>query len=276
MTRGIIVKINSTMYTVKSENETFTCVLRGKFRYDKITPCVGDRVLFNKDELIINEILERDNYLDRPPVANIDYNIIVTSLKKPDFNSTLLDKLISISEIKNIEPILLFTKLDLVNRSELKEFKQLMKYYKSIGYNVFTNKKINKLKKLLRNKIVTVSGQTGAGKSTFINKLDKNLNLKTNEISESLGRGKHTTRIVELFNINNIYIMDTPGFSQIDFNKDDLDKIAYSFKEFRNSNCQFKDCKHLKEKGCSIIGNKDILKSRYDNYIRFIKGDNRR
>ena len=274
MTRGIIVKINSTMYTVKSENETFNCVLRGKFRYDKITPCVGDRVLFNKDELIINEILERDNYLDRPPVANIDYNIIVTSLKKPDFNSTLLDKLISISEIKNIEPILLFTKLDLVNRSELKEFKQLMKYYKSIGYNVFTNKKINKLKKLLRNKIVTVSGQTGAGKSTFINKLDKNLNLKTNEISESLGRGKHTTRIVELFNINNIYIMDTPGFSQIDFNKDDLDKIDYSFKEFRNSNCQFKDCKHLKEKGCSIIDNKNILKSRYDNYIRFIKGDN--
>ena len=208
MTRGIIVKINSTMYTVKSENETFNCVLRGKFRYDKITPYVGDRVLFNKDELIINEILERDNYLDRPPVANIDYNIIVTSLKKPDFNSTLLDKLISISEIKNIEPILLFTKLDLVNRSELKEFKQLMKYYKSIGYNVFTNKKINKLKKLLKNKIVTVSGQTGAGKSTFINKLDKNLNLKTNEISESLGRGKHTTRIVELFNINNIYFLD--------------------------------------------------------------------
>lgn len=277
MTKGIIIKINSTIYTVKSDNNTFNCVLRGKFRYDKITPYVGDRVLFNKEDLVINEILERDNYLNRPPVANIDYNIIVTSLKKPNYNSTLLDKLISISEINNIKPILLFTKIDLASKSELKEYKKIIKYYKSIGYNVFTNKRINKLKRIIKNKIVTVSGQTGAGKSTFINKLDSSLNLKTNEISESLGRGKHTTRMVELYNINNIYIMDTPGFSQIDFNKEDIDKIKDSFIEF-NNNCLFKDCKHIKEQGCNVIdrvNNNIILKSRYDNYIRFIIGDRR-
>ncbi len=276
MTKGTIIKINSTIYTVKSENNTFDCVLRGKFRYEKITPYVGDHVLFNTEDLVINEILERKNNLDRPPVANIDYNLIVTSLKKPDFNSTLLDKLISISEINNITPILLFTKLDLLSKSELKEYKKLFNYYKSIGYKVFTNKQVLKVKKTLKNKIVTVSGQTGAGKSTFINKLDNSLNLKTNDISVSLGRGKHTTRVVELFNIKNFYIMDTPGFSQIDFKKEEIDKIKDSFIEFNNYNCKYKDCKHIKEDGCSIKDNKFILKSRYDNYIKFIKGDNYR
>jgi len=118
---------------------------------------------------------------------------------------------------------------------------------------------------------VTVCGQTGAGKSTLLNKFDKNLNLDTNEISESLGRGKHTTRIVELFEIDNFYIVDTPGFSSIDINIYSIEEIKNSFVEFRNIECKFKDCKHINELGCNIIDNKNILISRYENYLSFIK-----
>ena len=205
MKEGLLIKINSTMYTVKSDDKTFNCVLRGKFRNDKITPYVGDKVLFDEKELVINEILERKNYLQRPPVSNVDICLIVTSVVKPNINMTLLDKLISIILINKITPIVVLTKLDLMAKKEKKNLKNIIKYYNKIGINIVTNKEIKKIKKLVKGKIVTVCGQTGAGKSTLINKFDKNLNLKTDEISDALGRGKHTTRIVELFDLKTYY-----------------------------------------------------------------------
>lgn len=271
---GIIIKVNSDTFTVKVNNNLHDCKARGKFRNDKFKPFVGDHVKIDITKNVIEEVYSRKNYLDRPPVANIDIALIVTSLKKPDLNLTLLDKLISIITINKITPVIVLTKLDLLTKKELKEIKLLFKYYEKIGIKVFTNKKINKLKKYLKNKIVTVCGQTGAGKSTLINKIDKNLNLETNEISEALGRGKHTTRIVELFEVSNFYIMDTPGFSQIDINNYSKEEIKDSFIELNNYNCKFKDCTHEKEIGCEVIKAKDdnkILKSRYDNYLRFIK-----
>lgn len=273
MREGLIIKINSTMYTVKSEQETFNCVLRGKFRNQKITPVVGDRVLFDETELIINEIKERKNILSRPPVSNIDIGLIVTSAKLPDLNTTLLDKLISIVIMNNIKPVLCFTKLDLLQKDEKKELKKLIKYYKKIGIPSFTNKEIKKLKKSLTNSIVVVCGQTGAGKSTLINKFDNKLNLNVGEVSMALGRGKHTTRIVELFSLKNFYIVDTPGFSKIDIEDYDTDQIKNSFVEFNNCNCKFKDCRHTSNLGCKVIEkvkNGEILQSRYDNYLRFI------
>ena len=126
----------------------------------------------------------------------------------------------------------------------------------------------------LKNKIVTVCGQTGAGKSTLINKLDKKLNLETHEISEALGRGVHTTRTVELFEVDNFYIVDTPGFSSIDINTYTEEEIKDSFIEFKSCDCKFKDCRHENDKDCEVIKNVEkgnILKSRYDNYLRFIK-----
>ena len=170
--------------------------------------------------------------------------------------------------------MIVFTKLDLCDRNTLKLLKKLSKYYSCIGIKVFNNKKIRTLKKYLKNKIVTVCGQTGAGKSTLINKLDKHLALETKEISEALGRGVHTTRLVELFKINNFYIVDTPGFSSIDINTYTKEDIKNSFIEFRNKDCKFKDCSHEKEVGCKIleaVNTKKILSSRYENYIRFIK-----
>ena len=274
LTEGLIIKVNSDTFTVKINYKYLDCKSRGKNRYEKIKPLVGDKVLVDEEKLVIDSVLERKNCLSRPPVANIDIALIVTSLIKPNLSLTLLDKLISIVTINNIEPVIIFTKTDLVNKSELKELNNLIKYYESIGIKVFINKKVRKIKKYIKNKIVTVCGQTGAGKSTLINKLDKNLNLETKEISESLGRGVHTTRIVELFEIDNFYIVDTPGFSSIDINNYNLDSIRNSFVEFRNLECKFKDCKHEKELGCKVIEEKNkgkILDSRYENYIRFIK-----
>jgi len=274
LNNGLIIKVNSDTFTIKCESEYIETKARGKNRFEKIKPIVGDKVLIDKEKKVIEKVLERRNSLSRPPVANIDIALIVTSLVKPNLSLTLLDKLISIVTINNIEPVIVFTKLDLANKSELKELKQLIKYYESIGIKVFNNKKIRKLKKYLKNKIVTVCGQTGAGKSTLINKLDKKLNLETHEISDALGRGVHTTRVVELFEIDNYFIVDTPGFSSIDINIYDIDKIKKSFNEFNNLECKFKDCSHEKEHGCKVIEEKNkgnILESRYENYIRFIK-----
>lgn len=274
LSEGLIIKVNSDTFTVKCENIYIDTKARGKNRFEKIKPLVGDKVLIDKEKQVIEKVLERKNFLSRPPVANIDIALIVTSLVKPNLSLSLLDKLISIVTINKIEPVIVFTKLDLANKTELKELKKLIKYYESIGIKVFINKKRRKLKKYLNNKIVTVCGQTGAGKSTLINKLDKKLHLETKEISEALGRGVHTTRIVELFEIDNYYIVDTPGFSSIDINTYSLDDIKESFVEFKNLNCKFKDCHHEKEQGCKVIEEKNkgnILDSRYDNYIRFIK-----
>jgi len=268
---GLITKVNSDTFTVRVNNNFVDCKARGKNRFVSIKPVVGDKVLIDSEKKVIEKVLDRENYLLRPPVANIDVALIVTSLVKPDINLTLLDKLISIITINKIEPVVVFTKLDLANKNLLKDIKKLSKYYNNIGIKVFTNNKCKKLKKYLKGKIVTVCGQTGAGKSTLLNKFDKNLNLDTNEISESLGRGKHTTRIVELFEIDNFYIVDTPGFSSIDINIYSIEEIKNSFIEFKNIECKFKDCKHINELGCNIIDNKNILISRYENYLSFIK-----
>lgn len=274
LTNGKIIKINSDTFTVKVNEEIIETKSRGKFRNLKIKPLVGDNVLINEEDKVIEEILPRDNYLLRPPVANIDIALIITSIKEPNINLTLLDKLISIITINKIEPVIIWTKLDLGSKNELKEIKKLNKYYESIGIRTFTNKKVKKIKKYLAKKIVTVCGQTGAGKSSLINKFNKELNLATDTISNALGRGKHTTRIVEIFNIDNFYIVDTPGFSSIDINEYSKDEIKNSFVEFRNITCKYKDCMHIKESGCEVIklvNSNKILKSRYDNYLSFIK-----
>ncbi len=268
---GRIIEVNSDTFTVKCEGITIPSKSRGKFRNIKLKPVVGDIVDVDIDKKVIENVHDRINFLDRPPVANIDIALIVTSLKKPDINLTLLDKLISIITINKIEPVIILTKLDLASKKELKEVKTLSKYYESIGIRVFTNKKINKIKRYLKGKVVTVCGQTGSGKSTLINKFDKSLNLETKEISDALGRGVHTTRIVSLYEMDNYYVVDTPGFSSIDINNYSFEEIKNSFIEIRNIKCKYNDCKHINEDGCNVINNNSILKSRYNNYIKFIK-----
>jgi len=271
---GKIIKQISNLYTVSSNGINYECHARGKFRHSKLTPLVGDIVEFDEKNNYILDIKTRKNYLERPSIANIDSALIITSVKKPDLSLNLLDKELVLTISNNIEPIIVFTKLDLLPKSEMKNIKTIMKYYKCIGIKVTTNKNLFKLKRYIKNKTLVLTGQTGAGKSSLLNKLDKKLNLATNEISEALGRGKHTTRHVELFKYKTSFIADTPGFSSLDLINITIEQIRDSFYEFNKVNCVYKDCMHLNEKEClvkKLVKDNKILKSRYENYINFVR-----
>ena len=271
---GQIIKILSNLYTVSSDGKLYECHARGKFRKDKITPTVGDYVRFDPKESYILEVLKRKNTLERPLVSNIDKCIIVTSCKEPDFSSNLLDKLLVVLEYHNIEPIICLTKLDLLNKEEEKEIIEIRKYYQYIGYKVLDNTELDEIKKEIKGKTVVLTGQTGAGKSSLINKLDSSFNLATGEISKALGRGKHTTRHVELIEMFGGKVLDTPGFSSIDLKELSNEDIKNAFIEFDSFPCPFRDCMHINEKECNVIKaveNNEILESRYDNYKKFIE-----
>lgn len=274
--KGKIIKCLSNDYTVLAGNEVYICKSRGKFRKLNITPLVGDNVIFDEQNKYILEILPRTNELVRPPVANIDQAILITSVKEPDFSSNLLDKLITIIEYNNVKPIICFTKIDLLTSEEKKEIETIYHYYKSIGYDVYYNYEIDEIKKIFKNKVSVFTGQTGAGKSTLLNKLDSNLNIKTGEISIALGRGKHTTRHTELINLCNGLVADTPGFSALSLDSLSKADIRDQFNEFNKYRdlCKYKDCMHDKEDHCMIkekVNDKTILKSRYENYLKFIE-----
>ena len=271
---GQIVKIISNLYTVKVNNTLYECSARGKFRNEKISPIVGDLVVINEEEKRIKEIKPRCNELKRPVIANVDMALIITSVKKPDLSLNLLDKLIVNILFNKIEPVICFTKIDLLTFKEKLALNKIINYYKKIGIKVVTNKELKKLKRIMSKKIVVLTGQTGAGKSSLINKLSKELNLATNPISEALGRGKHTTRHVELFKIENFYIADTPGFSSLDFDNMTEEDLKKMFLEFSNYECPYKTCLHENERDCAVkeaVKDKKILKSRYDNYRKFLR-----
>ena len=271
---GRIIKIVSNDYTVKCEDgNTYICKARGVFRNKKITPLVGDFVKITKEKNLIEEIMKRKNELIRPPVSNIDIALVVTSAKEPDFSSNLLDKMIDIIEFNNIMPVICISKYDLLDNTE--EMDKIIEYYKKIGYKVFINTQIEDIKKIFKDNVTILTGQTGVGKSSLINKLEKSMDLKTGEISKALGRGKHTTRHTELFELFDGYVADTPGFSSLNFigmNKEDIRDNFIEFNEYKDK-CKYRDCMHVNEDDCEIkrrVSNNEILKSRYDNYVKFI------
>ena len=274
---GIIIKNQSNDYTVRTKKGIYVCKPRGKFRQNQITPLVGDKVLIDDVNQYLLEIKPRKNFLIRPAVANIDIILIATSVKEPDFDSNLLDKLLTIISYNNITPIICLTKLDLLNSNEKKEINKIMSYYQNIGYVVVDNSDIKKIKKLIEGKTVVLAGQSGAGKSSLLNKLDKTLSLKTNEISKSLGRGKHTTRCVTLYEIEDSLVADTPGFSSVDFRGMEKIDIRDNMKEMFDNldKCKYRDCMHIKEDECEVkrlVAKGQILTSRYENYKSFIGG----
>ncbi len=273
--QGKIIKQISNDYVVKSGNKNYNCKARGKFRKMEISPLVGDEVDFDEKENYILKILPRKNELNRPRISNIDQAIIITSLKEPNFDTNLLDKLLCIISYNNIQPIIIFTKSDLLKEEELKEFKAYFEYYKKIGYPCFMNYEKEKIIKIFKNKVSVFTGQSGAGKSTLLNNLNKNLKLETNEISKALNRGKHTTRHTTLLEVGEGLVADTPGFSALTFNEMTNDLIRDNFIEFNKyrEKCKYRDCMHYKEDKCEIknkVNEEVILKSRYDNYINFI------
>lgn len=273
--QGLIIQNISNDYKVKNSNGIYTCKARGKFRKDKIIPLVGDTVIFDENNNYILEIKKRKNFLIRPTVANIDQALIVTSVKKPDLDTNLLDKLLTIISYNNIEPIICFTKLDLLTKEETIRINSYINYYKKIGYQVTTNSSKENFKNIFKNKITVLAGQSGAGKSSLLNMLDSNLRLQTNEISNALNRGKHTTRHTELYEVLDGFIVDTPGFSQVDFHGMKKEDIRDNMKEMFDNlhDCKYRDCMHIKEDNCKVkekLKTGEILESRYENYKKFV------
>ncbi len=271
---GRVIKLISNKWTVDIEGHLYECSSIGKFKYLKLSPKVGDLVEVDTDNNIIKKIMPRKNELIRPPISNIDQAIILVSCKEPNFSSNLLDKMLVVIEYNNVKPVICFTKYDLL--SDTSEIDEIISYYKQIGYEVYINSNLDSIKSILSNKISVLTGQTGVGKSSLLNHLKTDLNLATNEISKALGRGKHTTRHVELLSIEDGLVADTPGFSSLDFigmNKNDIKDNFVEF--FKNQDkCKYKDCLHIKEDGCYIkelVEKEKIRRTRYDNYKKFIE-----
>lgn len=252
---GIITKCLGGLYTIESPDGIFECKARGVFRNKGITPYVGDTADFSDG--VITKIHERRNCIIRPPLANLDQLIFVVSTCKPSPNLLLLDKFIAIAEYKEIIPVIVITKTD------LSDYNKIMNIYGSIGIDIIAVdysdiETINKVKALLQNKISAFTGNSGVGKSTLLNAIDSGLEIPTAEISEKLGRGRHTTRHAQLYKACGGYIADTPGFSTFETNKYDIirkEELCRCFREFEeySYNCKFKDCSHTCEKGCGVI-----------------------
>lgn len=276
---GVIRKALSGFYYVQVGEEEVTCRARGKFRHKKIVPLVGDRVQITcqpDGSGSLDEILPRRNAFQRPAVANIDQLVIIASGAIPVSDPFLLDRIISLAESKGCQPILCVNKWDLVPARDLLDLYQAVGI-PTLAVSAVTGQGIEELRGLLAGKISAFTGNSGVGKSSILNALDPAFSLATGEISEKLGRGRHTTRHVELFPVAGGLIADTPGFSAFDQEKGgealDKDTLAETFREFRPylGQCQFVGCAHVKEKGCAVLAAVEegkISPSRHRSYVR--------
>ncbi|WP_079529799.1 ribosome small subunit-dependent GTPase A [Halobacillus hunanensis] len=284
MATGKIIKALSGFYYVLHDGTVYQCRGRGVFRKRKITPLVGDLVEFKAEtveEGYILAIEERQNELVRPPISNIDQALIVTSAVHPDFNSLLLDRFLVLIEAKRIEPLIVISKLDQVAADVLQKIENYKNLYEEVGYRVILSsvtdsQSIDQLQSHLADRTTVIAGQSGVGKSSLLNSIDPRLAIDTDEISESLGRGKHTTRHVELYEISGGLVADTPGFSSLEFGGLELDQLSECFPEFVavQDECKFRGCLHNKEPKCAVktgVENGTIAKQRYDHYLQFVE-----
>ena len=272
VTSGIITKCLGGLYTVESPDGIYECKARGIFRNKGISPCAGDGVKLENG--VISEILPRKNSIIRPPLANLDQLIFVVSTCSPAPNYLILDKFIAIAEYKGITPIVVITKTDLGDSSEICDI------YGNIGIDVISvdydsPETVDTVRKMLAGKISAFTGNSGAGKSTLLNAVDSSLNIPTGEISRKLGRGRHTTRHAELYKLSDGgYIADTPGFSTFETNRYDIirkEELAGCFREMDEyiGQCRFSDCAHGCEKGCAVVEAVEagkISRSRHESY----------
>ncbi|MEG0313933.1 MAG: ribosome small subunit-dependent GTPase A [Erysipelotrichaceae bacterium] len=278
---GTIIRTISNQYQVLGENEEiYDCLAMGKVR-NGFSPVVGDKVNYEKleDKYCIQKVLPRNNSLIRPSIANVDQAIIVMSTLDPDFSSVLIDRLIFLISYANIKPVLCITKMDLI-KDELayQVIIDKLDSYKNMGYEVYVTGKdydVEIIKNLLSNKISVLTGQSGAGKSSLLNRIDPSFELKTQEISKALGRGKHTTRHCELHKVGDGWVADTPGFSSLDFYHMSNPKFKEALLPFAklDGDCRFQDCNHIHEPGCAIkqaVEDRKIDSEYYQHYLEIV------
>lgn len=284
MPEGKIVKALSGFYYVLHQEQLTQCRGRGIFRKNKITPLVGDEVVFqaeNDQEGYILEVKERKNELVRPPIANVDLAILVFSAVEPDFSTVLLDRFLVLIEFNHIKPLICISKIDLTNENQMKSIIEYCGQYRAAGYEVIltsseTVSGIEQLNPYLENKISVFAGQSGVGKSSLLNVLRPDLDLKTNNISSHLGRGKHTTRHVELIRIGNGLVADTPGFSSLEFTSIEAEDLPFCFPEIAKASesCKFRACLHVSEPKCGVkeaVQAGEIPEYRYEHYLAFLQ-----
>ena len=277
---GIIIKGIGVFYYIKTDEGIIECKARGKFRYNSLKPMVGDRVTIKVEngKGVIEDIHERSSELIRPTVANVTQAFVVFAIKNPDINLDLLNRFLTLCEYNDIHAVVCLNKEDLCTEEEKENLKELIN---DIGYEVlFINAKEGKgfdaLKERLEHNITVLCGPSGAGKSTLLNSFIDREHMETGSVSEKIGRGKHTTRHSELIDVDNGYLVDTPGFTTLDVTFIDRDSLKYCFPEFNDYNnlCKFNGCNHYKEPKCAVkeaVEEGKINKLRYEFYIKTLE-----
>lgn len=280
--KGIVLKVEPNLYSVKVENQLIECTARGLLKFKKSPILVGDMVIVDEESNSIQKILPRKNEFVRPPIANVDQLVIVVAVADPVPDLMLLDKQIVMAEKNNVEPIICINKIDLDA-----DYSSIIETYENIGYQVITTTAkngigIDKLARIISNKITAFSGNSGVGKSALTNNIFNEEVTKEGETSEKLQRGRHTTKHVELYEFaNNSFIADTPGFSSFEIEGITCKELADYFIEFEKyvSECEFRSCAHVKELNCGIkkaVAKRKIDKGRYERYVQLyekIKGE---
>ena len=276
MTEGRIVKLTGGFYYVDIGGKVIECRARGLFRKDNIKPCVGDIAkveMTDGDKGYLMDILLRRNFLVRPPVANIDRIILVLSTADPAPNMLVIDKLLAVAQHKEIDVAIVVTKRDIADSTQLREI------YEKSGYEVCVvnslSDSMSEVIPLMKDRLCVLAGNTGVGKSTLLNAINPSFSLQTGEISQKLGRGRHTTRTVEIFEWGGSLIADTPGFSSIEtiqLDRIKKEQLEWCFREFEPyiGECRFSGCSHTKEKDCAVLEALEegvISKSRHDSYL---------
>lgn len=273
---GILLKAIAGFYYIEAGGHIYECKARGVFRKNHESPTVGDMVEFEiigDDKGVVTKILPRKNLLVRPPVANIDRLFIVSSHNTPAPNALMIDRLTAIAINNDIEPIIVFNKADLGDMSEWFNI-YTNAGFKCIVASVLTGEGCDEILSLISCGVSAFTGNSGVGKSSLLNRIFPNLGLETGEVSDKLGRGRHTTRHVELFKVNDGYVADTPGFSSLDIERTmplTKEQLPFVFPEFEEyfGQCKFTSCTHTVEKGCAVLEAAEkgkVQKTRLESY----------